>query len=275
MEIKNISKEDALSDYIKMTEFDLSQLTTDTKVGNKWVDFFTFPERLNTTTIRGVNFKQFIESHLDKPSVKKMIQYYKGDTRLSILYKIYKFHNGTVGLFTPIRAREVLSMYAPTTVLDPCMGWGCRMTGTASLNIPHYIGVELNPNLRIPLTDMRNALQNLSATQIKLFFGDCRYTDYASLHYDCIFTSPPYFNLELYTGTKKRTKKEWIESFYEPLFKVIWRHLRPKGVMILSIPDDVFSIVCRVINQQPMTRFPFMRRHRSHKIEYIYVWGKD
>jgi hypothetical protein len=275
MEIKNISKQDAFRDYMDMLEFDLSRLTTDTKVGNKWIDHFTFEERLNTISIKGINFKQFIEHHLNTPAVKKMIDFYKGDTRVCILYKIYKFMHGTVGLFSPIRAREILYIYQPNTVLDPCMGWGCRMTGTASLGIPRYIGVDLNPNLRIPLTMMSIELQRVSNTSMQLFFGDCLQIDYSKLVYDCIFTSPPYFNTELYTGTERRTKKDWVASFYEPLFKVIWRHLQPKGVMILSIPKDVFSIVCRVLNKQPITQYPFLRRHRSKEPEYIYVWSKD
>lgn len=274
-QIKYITKQEAIDDYLTMLDFDLNLLNNETKVSNKWIDFFTFGERLNTVSVKGINFYNFMKSDLDTPAVKRMIHFYKGDVRPCILYKIYKLIHGTVGLFSPIRAREILSIYHPHTVFDPCAGWGCRMTGTASLNIPRYIGIDLNPNLRIPLTMMEQELRKLSNTHIELIFGDCLKVDFSKYRYDCIFTSPPYFNLELYTGTVYRTKKEWIETFYEPLFLALWTNLQPKGVMILSIPKDVFSIVCRVLNKEPITQYPFLRRHRSNDPEYIYVWAKD
>jgi hypothetical protein len=284
---KQISKEDALQDYFKCIEFDLSNLTKDTRTGNKFVNYFTFEERLNTKSfkgqsVKGQSFYDFLNpEHLETISVKKMIDFYKNKgadtTSLKILYKIYKFTTGNcIGLFTPIRAREILYVYQYNihTILDPCMGWGCRMTATASLNIPRYIGIDLNPNLKVPLTDMSLELNKVSNTNFELYFTDCLKIDYSKLKYDCIFTSPPYFNKELYTGTIKRTNEEWIKDFYQPLFKIIWKHLRQNGMMILSIPNDIFEIVRDVIGKEPYTRFPLLRRYRSKEKEYIFVWVK-
>jgi DNA modification methylase len=278
MEIKNISAEKARTSYQKMSDFDLSNLTPETKIGNDFVDFFTFPARLNTRAKRmGFTFWEFINNHeyLNRHGVLKLIEYYKGDTSLRTMYKIYKYQFGTIGLFRPIRAREVLSIYQDqiTTVLDPTMGWGCRMTGAASLNIPHYIGIDLNPELREPLTRMSEELTSLgSQTDIRLFFQDAMNVDYSQLTYDCVFTSPPYFNTELYVGTQKRTKVEWIH-WYKTLFSKIFENLKPNGLMILNVPQDIYDTIFLIVFGKPETQIPLLKHNRG-KPEYIYVWVK-
>jgi len=276
--IKDISIEKAHSAYHTLTEFDLSELTADTKVGNAFVDYFTFAARLNTKAKRlGYSFWDFVndKEYLKRHSTIKLIEYYGGDTSLRTLYKIYKFQLGTVGLFRPIRAREVLSIYQDqiTTVLDPTMGWGCRLTGAASLNIPHYIGIDLNPELREPLTKMSEELTSLgSQTDIRLLFQDAMTVDYSQLTYDCVFTSPPYFNTEQYVGTKKRTTREWL-AWYQSIFSKIYENLKPNGLMMLNVPPDLYDTVFLIIFGKPDTKVPLLKRNRGPS-EYIYIWRK-
>ena len=279
MEIKSISAEKARTSYQKMCEFDLANLTPETKIGNDFIDYFTFDARLNTKAKRmGFSFWEFMNNHeyLNRHGVLKLIEFYGGDTSLKTMYKIYKYQFGTIGLFRPIRAREVLSIHQDqiTSILDPTMGWGCRMTGSASLNIPHYIGIDLNPELREPLTKMSKELMSLgSQTDIKLFFEDSMSIDYSQLVYDCVFTSPPYFNTELYVGTQKRTKREWIH-WYKTLFSKIFENLKPNGLMILNVPQDMYDTIFLIMFGQPETQIPLLKRNRG-KPEYIYVWRKS
>ena len=278
MEIKNISREDAHEAYHKMVEFDLADMTADSKPGNDFVDYFTFPARLNTRAKRmGFSFYEFIndEEYLKRQSVVKLIDYYK-DNSLKTLYKIYKYQFGTVGLFRPIRAREVLYIFKDeiTTVLDPTAGWGCRMTGAASLDISNYIGIDINPDLREPLTEMAKELGHLgSQTNIKLLFQDAATVDYTQLKYDCVFTSPPYFNTELYVGTRKRTTREWL-AWYQSLFSKIFENLAPGGLMILNVPQDIYDSIFLIIFGKPETRIQVLKRNRGPP-EYIYVWRKN
>lgn len=278
-EIKNISREDAHNAYRKMIEFDLADLTPESKLGNDFVDFFTFPARLNTKAKRmGYSFWDFVndEKYLKRHSTVKLIEFYGGDTSLKTLYKIYKYQLGTIGLFRPIRAREVLSIYQHeiTTVLDCCSGWGCRMTGAASLDIPNYIGIDINPDLREPLSKMREELSLLgSQTNIELIFTDAATVDYTALTYDCVFTSPPYFNTEIYVGTRRRTTVEWTR-WYQSVFSKIFENLAPGGLMILNVPQDIYNSIFLIIFGKPETRIPILKRNRG-PAEYIYVWRKN
>ena len=45
-------------------------------------------------------------------------------------------------------------------------------------------------------------------TKIKLMFKDALKVDYSKLDYDCVLTSPPYYNVEVYEGMKAKEDEE-------------------------------------------------------------------
>jgi 16S rRNA G966 N2-methylase RsmD len=98
---------------------------------------------------------------------------------------------------------DIYNRFKPTSILDFTMGWGGRLVGACAMDIPSYIGIDLNKNLIKPYEEMVKTLKELGTkTEIKLIFKDALKVDYSKLNYDCVFTSPPYYNIELYTGTK-------------------------------------------------------------------------
>jgi 16S rRNA G966 N2-methylase RsmD len=102
------------------------------------------------------------------------------------------------------------------SVLDPTMGWGGRLVGCASLDIPHYIGIDSNTHLYSHCKRMVKELEKHSATKVTLFFQDALSVDYNKLKYDMVLTSPPYYNIEVYRkrkGNTDKSKEEW-NTFY-------------------------------------------------------------
>ena len=118
-------------------------------------------------------------------------------------------------------------------------------------------------------------LEKHSTTDIELYFQDALTVDYSKLDYDLVLTSPPYYNIETYGGNKQKTKDEWNQNFYEPIFKKTFQHLKRGGYYCLNIPEEVYKTVALKILGKPFAKIPLPKAKRSSDEKYnefIYVW---
>jgi len=123
-------------------------------------------------------------------------------------------------------------------------------------------------------------MMDLSKTEIELYFEDAVNFDYSKLDYDMVFTSPPYYNLELYSGTKKRSKKEWEEDFYTPIFTNTFKYLKNGGFYCLNISQKIYNDIAKKILGEAnelilLKKSPRFKKEKENYKEYIYVWKKN
>ena len=282
--IKNISKEEAINDYQHLKQVNLKKVTNETRIGNKFVDYFTFLPRLETISKKGMSYFDFIEDteYHKKKYIQNLLNYQRGDDKYVALYRVFKLHCGSIGLFKPLTAMEIYTRFKPKSVLDPTMGWGGRLVGACALDVPNYIGIDTNKSLKEPYKNMVKTLKELGTqTNIKLMFKDALKVDYSKLDYDCVFTSPPYYNIEIYEGTKYKTEEEWDEDFYIPLFTQTYKHLKRGGHFILNIPKKLYENVCLDLLGKANIKIPLKKKaHPKNKnteqdyTEFLYVWTK-
>jgi len=282
--IKNISEEEAIRDYENLKKSDLSKVTNETRIGNKFVDYFTFLERLETVSKKGVSYFEFIKDteYHKKKYIQNLLKYQKGDDKHVALYRVFKLHCGSIGLFKPLTAMEIYSRFKPKSILDFTMGWGGRLVGACALDIPNYIGIDSNKQLKEPYQRMVKLLKQLGTkTKIKLMFKDALKVDYSKLDYDCVLTSPPYYNVEVYEGMKPKEDEEWEQEFYIPLFLETYKHLKKGGYYILNIPKDLYDNVCIELLGKADIKIPLKKKghpknsytEKDHT-EFMYVWRK-
>jgi hypothetical protein len=281
--IKDISEEDAIRDYELLKQMDLTTVSN-AITGNKFVDYFTFVQRLETISKKGMSYFEFAEDteYQNRPYIQNLMKYHKGEERYAALYKVFTLHCGTIGLFKPISAMEIYNRFKPTTVLDFTMGWGGRLVGACALDVPNYIGIDSNMTLKEPYQKMTKLLKKLgTTTKIKLMFKDALKVDYSKLNYDFVFTSPPYYNIELYEGTTKKTDEDWDNTFYIPIFTKTYQHLKKGGYYVLNISSKLYETVCMELFGPATMLIPFKikPRQKHHKTdkdynEYLYVWKK-
>lgn len=284
--LKDISKEDAIRDYHQLQNIDLSKVSNETRIGNKFVDYFTFLPRLETISKKGMSYFDFIHNteYHKKPYIKRLIDYQDGDDWHVILYRIFRLHCGSISLFKPLTAMEIYQKYRPQSVLDFTMGWGGRLVGACVMGVPNYIGIDSNLSLKKPYADMKKMLSQLDChTTSTLLFKDALSVNYSKLHYDCVFTSPPYFDVEIYEHMPAayETEEDWVEAFYAPLFTETYKHLKRGGHYILNVPVKLYKEVCIPLFGAAKTRIPLKKKTRPKNgyttkdyDEYIYVWKK-
>ena len=282
--IKNISEEEAIRDYENLKKADLSKVTNETRIGNKFVDHFTFLERLETVSKKGMSYFEFIKDteYHKKKYIQNLLNYQKGDDKHVALYRVFKLHCGSIGLFKPLTAMEIYSRFKPKSILDFTMGWGGRLVGACALDVPNYIGIDSNKQLKQPYQKMVKLLKQLGTqTKIKLIFKDALKVDYSKLDYDCVLTSPPYYNVEVYEGMKPKKDEEWEQEFYIPLFLETYKHLKKNGYYILNIPKDLYDNVCIELFGKADIKIPLKKKAhpknsytKKDYTEFMYVWRK-
>jgi hypothetical protein len=263
------------------------------QIGNDVVDKFTLSERLNTKGHVGIDFYTFWynRKYFAKIGyIHKMLDYYRSRDIAEIRkWKyIFNLYFSSISIFRPVMAMEVYCKYTPKiAVLDPTMGWGGRLIGACALNLPKYIGIDSNKYLRESYRQMMDFVVDKTETKIEVFFQDALTIDYTQLKYDMVFTSPPYYNIEIYRRTGKGTsdmdsKEKWNTEFYKPLFQKTWENMQTPGYYCLNIPLEVYESACLPILGKCWKKILLKKRGRTQKNEeegkgyeeFIYVWKK-
>jgi len=277
------TKKEAINDFEKLNEITCNNVNPNSRLGNKFIHFFTIMERLETKTRSGKSFFELweIKNELNKKKYyKKFLQYELdrgGKNDIKLFERFVALYYGSVNVFKSSIAIDIYCRFKPKSILDMTMGWGGRLVGACVMNIPKYTGIDLNLSLRKPYKEMLDILKEYSTTEINLIFKDALKIDYNKLNYDLVLTSPPYYNIELYTGTDKRSEEEWNKNFYEPLFKKSWNGLKVGGHYCLNVPMKVYENVLIPLLGKAKLFIPMSnsKRNVNDYKEYIYVWKKS
>lgn len=297
-QIRNISEADLINDYNKLVlegkkrkenpEYEFNEFS---RIGNKSVDYFTFVERLNTRGPKKISFYELWNNKSKfkkKPFVKSFIynSYTSRNSKLKeiqIFYKVFTMYYGSIYIFKPLLAVDIYSRFNPKCVLDMTMGWGGRLIGACALNVPKYIGIDMNKDLKTPYNHMVKFLKDKTKTktEIELYFEDALTVDYSKFKYDMVFTSPPYYNIEKYgkrtsLGDIYNNKNDWNEQFYKPLIQQTYANLSKGGHYCLNVPTEIYKNICVSILGEAKILIPLKIKNRNvnEYKEYIYVWKK-
>jgi len=149
---------------------------------------------------------------------------------------------GKVTMYRPLMARNVVSYFGATSVLDVCAGWGGRMIGTKSLDDVKSHGYE---NKKISYTGIDpcvKTFQSLCAIRDELKLPDVILINKPAeiallempedLKFDIALTSPPYFNLEIYSDEENQSTKSgpdyqtWTDKFLKPVILNIMKRVK-------------------------------------------------
>ncbi len=131
-------------------------------------------------------------------------------------------------------------------VLDPCCGWGGRLVGWIASRLGgKYVGVDPN---KTAVEGNRSLAKNLalddSVQLIQQPFEDINIKTLGLVNrVNFVFTSPPYFNKELYSedsgqSFKRYPKfKDWTEKFLKTLLERSFACLKKGSVCAVNIAD--------------------------------------
>lgn len=143
------------------------------------------------------------------------------------------------GHFKPTSAAAVYDRYKPKSILDPMIGWGARALAAMCLDVPRYVGIDLQEASVNGVRRIFQDFQNLTRSTVHVHHGNAlevmrNYSD----EFDMIMAGPPYFNVENYNGVAPSgTLQQWINEFVDPFCFLASKVLKRNGVFVLHIFD--------------------------------------
>lgn len=207
---------------------------------------------------------------------------------------LYSCHACTYGIvynFPPNVAKCLYNYFHATRVLDFCAGYGGRLTGFWTSNAKEYVGID--PNKNIPYNKVIEKLKQYDEQDKKVtIINECaEEVDYSTLgKFDFIFTSPPYFNTEIYSDDKCQSSfkyqefKIWLENFLFKTLSKVSEVIINTGILAINIKDTPkYNIIQPMIEfivslgfvQCPSILLGQPKRYKNTKSEYIYIFLKQ
>ena len=292
LQIKNISYQQIVREYEQLREIcrqgNIESTGERCLIGNGIVDHFTFTQRLYTRGKYNVNYYEFverIEEFKEKKFIQNMLNYYATvknkngqKNNYVVLKEVYNICISSINIIRPLNYMEIYLKYRPSCVLDFCCGWGGAVVAAALMNVPRFVGIEINSSLVEPyshLMDFLETRENMT-TDFEIMFRDALTVDYSVLKYDLVFTSPPYYFIQRYENNVEYcNKREMDKLFYIPLFKKVYDGLSLGGNFVLNINAEIYENVCIDLfgEAQEVYHYKKSRRQNDYK-EMIYAWKK-
>ena len=155
---------------------------------------------------------------------------------------------GNVTKYRTVTAKAIVQSFGAKRILDPCIGWGGRVLGALSAGPDIvYVGCEPDPNTA---KGLRNILADSAipesvrqrGTVLEQPIEVALPTLQTMEQFDCVLTSPPYFNLELYTAGPQSTERyitweDWSTKWLQPVILGSLACLKPTGVSCWSVKN--------------------------------------
>ena len=152
------------------------------------------------------------------------------------------FNAGTskVTVYRPLLTKRIVETFGAKNVIDVCVGWGGRMLGSACVDGVSYTGIE-------PFTKTFDGLQRikkeLGLKQVTLY-NDVAENVLPNLdkEYDLALTSPPYYNLEIYSNETTQSHHygsydDWVANFLKPVVHGVLDKLVDGGKSCWSVKN--------------------------------------
>jgi hypothetical protein len=222
-----------------------------------------------------------VESLWTQPCLEKALRFNRAQHSTPYASEIIRslsFANGLgkVTMYRPLMAKKVVAYLATqlgvkeVRVIDVCAGWGGRMVGAKSAESPSFAGVSpsfagvspsvagglrgelVSPSLKVHYTGIDPCAKTYAAlcairdelglTNVTLVNKPAEVALQQSLGtYDIALTSPPYYNLELYSDEPTQSVhsvqvggyQAWLNDFLNPVIA---------GVIRLGVKYSCWSV---------------------------------
>jgi len=209
------------------------------RVGMKLCEHF-FPNFYDIENNNGVSYR----SLWTKENLVKILRWNRKSHSTPYLSELKRGIYFCCGLtkntmYRPQMAKMICLEYKPEIVLDPCAGWGGRMLGVVSSGAK-YIAFEPNTSTYNNLLSLAKFLK--IENNVQLICDDARNMLNHNLpKVDLVLTSPPYFDLEVYTHestqsiTNIDTYEMWVNDFLNDIIFKGMTLLNDNGVSCWNV----------------------------------------
>jgi SAM-dependent methyltransferase len=232
------SPAERLEDWNKLVAKDVTGFDSRSRIGHKLLDHH-MPHFWQVANYKGISVVACMtREDLTKACFANLRGHstpYKSEIRRML---VFSCGLASVTKYRATMAKYIVRTHGAVSVLDPCIGWGGRMIGALAAGAA-YTGCDPDPNtfrgLQGILSDIHKDA-NIHCLPAEDFVRTL-----PSASFDMVLTSPPYYNLELYTAgeqsTLARTWDEWVREWLRPVIQQCLRCLKPTGKSCWSVKN--------------------------------------
>jgi hypothetical protein len=253
--VDNYTKEERSKDWASLVkkqvieeDGNIISIDTRTRPGHKILDHH-MPHFYDVKNYKGVSVRGlFTQEALEKALITNLSMHstpYKSEIRRMLTMT---GGLGNVTKYRTVTSKSIIQFYKAKRVLDPCSGWGGRLLGClAAGDDYYYVACEPDPNTAkglnniladpsIPVTVRSRGMIIEKPFEIALSELE------QMKKFDMILTSPPYFNLELYTAGEQSTNSyntwdSWSENWLKKVILGCLSCLKEGGVSCWSVKN--------------------------------------
>lgn len=182
------------------------------------------------------SFYDLITKEEHKDLLKKHIEDTKKRNRTGTMtnriFEAWRINKGSIVFFKSAQAIYLYKKCGAKNILDFTMGWGGRLLGAWAIG-SNYTGIDTNIEMMKPYEEMIDLLKEYDLSigrktpNIKIFWKSCLDVDYSKLEYDCVLTSPPYVNMELYEHMPLFSNDR---IFYNDFLQNVYNKIKRDGI---------------------------------------------
>ena len=220
---------------------DIVPIDARSRPGHKLLDHH-MPHFWDVTNYKGKSVRAlFTQELLEKALITNICMHstpYRSEIRRML---IMTGGLGNVTKYRTVTAKSIVKFYDAKKVLDPCIGWGGRMLGALAAGA-EYVGCEPDPKTVAGLRGILDDLPSDVKQRAKIIAQPAELGLDGVGVFDMVLTSPPYFNLEVYTGgdqstNKYKTWEMWTENWLKAVILKGLASLKEGGVSCWSVKN--------------------------------------
>ena len=249
-EYENIRNDIILKDWkslknkkiVKDTTSVSATCVTGMKIIRKYMPHFYDVENYKNVSVKSLWNKENLEKALS------FNRKYHSTPYVSEIIRSLSFTNGLgkITIYRPILAKIVVSQLEDIkSVLDISVGWGGRMLGSSSLDKDvRYVGIEPCKKTYDGLCKIKETLDLKNVQLINKPAEIALFEDIPSSEkFDLALTSPPYFNLEIYSNEETQSLnygsyENWIEKFLRPVILNVLSRVKYSAWSVKNFKTD-------------------------------------
>jgi hypothetical protein len=279
---KKAEEDVVVKDYKKLSDLNVEE-NIRSFAGNKVIYHFFVEEMLKTRYKNGKTLQERWEADAQKmwEQVCKMDRCKAKPPTPTDVFEL----NRAITFFKPSVAKHIYQRFKATSVLDPCAGWGGRMLGAMALDIK-YLGFDTNTNLVSCYEEMDKLIkptkEGIWSSRHDVINKSCLDVDFKGLSYDCVLTSPPYYDLEIYPHQADLgTEEEWYRNFLMKMIARAYGGLSVGGHCCINISPNMYEKMVGYGFPKCQEKIDFLQQKNTAqwgegkgKQDFIYVWDK-
>lgn len=126
-------------------------------------------------------------------------------------------------------------------IFTPTLGWSSYAYGFAECPFTkEYVGVDVIPDVCNKTADFMNRYPQINSKIIckpsEDLLADATFMKRYSRHFDTVFFSPPYYELEMYPGTNQSTRRyktyeDWLQGYWYKTIQLCYHVLENGGIL--------------------------------------------